>query len=183
MLTAQPIPLRAVRTGPGESEYEALLTWPFVAQPFFEGQVLRLLQSDIPQRVLFSFGLVWVYQDPAGNTVGFSTLDVCREYERLTSGKFHSYIPLLAVNPAFQKRGHGRSIVEHLIAEAALIARNAAEISDFLFLDVYTANQGAISLYGKCGFLTLNPDSPIPDPQENNETYVIMARRVSVGAA
>jgi ribosomal protein S18 acetylase RimI-like enzyme len=182
MVTAQPIPLKAIRTAPNEPEYQALLAWPFAAQPFYEGQVLRLLQNDIPHRVMYSFGLVWVYRDPAGNTVGFGTLDVCKDYEHFTGGKYHSYIPLLAVNPAFQKRGHGRSILEHLIAEAGLIAQSPADFSDLLFLDVYTANQRAISLYDKCGFVTLNPNAPIPDAQENNETYVIMARSVAVAS-
>ena len=183
MVTAQPIPLKAVRTAPAEPEYQALLAWPFAAQPFYEGQVLRLLRNDIPHRVMYSFGLVWVYRDPAGNTVGFGALDVCKEYELFTGGKYHSYIPLLAVNPAFQKWGHGRSIVEHLSAEAVLIAQSPSDFSDLLFLDVYTANRGAISLYEKCGFVAMNPNAPIPDPQENNETYVIMARRVAVAPA
>jgi len=161
MLTTKPIPLKAIRTAPSEPEYQALLAWPFAAQPFYEGQVLRLLQNDIPYRVMYNFGMVWVYRDPAGNTVGFGTLDVCKEYALFAGGKYHSYIPLLAVDPAFQKRGHGRSIVEHLIAEAALLAGSPADLSDRLFLDVYTANQGAISLYEKCGFVTLNPDAPI----------------------
>ena len=180
MSTAQPIPLTPIRTFPVERDYQALLAWPFAEQPFYEGQVRRLLQNDIPYRVMYSFGLVWVYRDPNGNTVGFGTLDVCKEYERFTGGKYHSYIPLLAVNPAFQKRGHGRSIVQHLIAEGVLIAQSPAEISDLLFLDVYKANQAAISLYEKCGFVTLNPDAPIPDPQENNELYVIMAKKVAI---
>jgi len=183
MAPRQPIPLTAVRTAPGEAEYQALLGWPFAAQPFYEGQVIRLLQNDIPHRVMYSFGLVWVYRDPDANTVGFGTLDACKEYDQFTGGKVHCYMPLLAVNPAFQKRGHGRSIVEHLIAEAVLIAQSPADISDLLFLDVYTANQGAISLYDKCGFVTLNPGAPIPDPPENNETYIIMAKRVAVSPA
>jgi ribosomal protein S18 acetylase RimI-like enzyme len=87
------------------------------------------------------------------------------------------------VHPAFQKRGYGRGIVEHLIAEAVLIAQSPGDISDLLFLDVYTANKGAISLYNKCGFVTLNPDAAIPDPQENNETYFLMARSVAVASA
>ncbi len=179
MNATQPIPLKAIQTAPGEPEYQALLAWPFAAQPFYEGQVLRLLKQDIPHRVTYSFGLVWVYRDPDGNTVGFGTLEVCKEYERFTGGKYHCYIPLLAVSPAFQKRGHGRSIVEHLVTEATLIAQSPADISDLLFLDVYAANQGAISLYTKCGFTILNADAPIPDPQENNEPYFIMARRVA----
>jgi hypothetical protein len=78
---------------------------------------LRLLQNDIPHRVVHSFGMVWVYRDPQANIVGFGTLDLCTEYARFTEGKYHSYIPLLAVNPGFRKRGHCRSIVQHLIGE------------------------------------------------------------------
>src|SRR5260370_273819 len=182
-MSAQRIPLTLVRCFPSEPDYQALLSWPFAAQPFYEGQVLRLLQNDIPHRVMYSFGLVWVYRDPKGNTVGFGALDVCREYERLTDGKYHSYIPLLPVHPAFRGLGHGQRIVEHLVAEAALFAQSPVGISDRLFLDVYTGNQGAISLYERCGFEILNPDSPIPDPQENNEPYVIMARSLAVAPA
>jgi ribosomal protein S18 acetylase RimI-like enzyme len=179
MATPPPVPLKAIRITCGDAEYLPLLGWPFAAPPFYEGQVIRLLQNDIPHRVMYSFGRVWVYRDPPGNTVGLGTLDVCQDYQQFTAGKFHCYIPLLAVNPAYQKRGHGRSIVEHLIAEATLIAQSPAGISDLLFLDVYTANKGAISLYQKCGFVSLNPGAPIPDPQENNEPYVIMARNVA----
>jgi ribosomal protein S18 acetylase RimI-like enzyme len=183
MAPSQPIPLNAVRTAPGQPEYQSLLAWPFAAQPFYEGQVLRLLQNDIPHRVMYGVGLVWVYRNPAGETIGFGALDVCKEYEQFTGGKYHTYIPLLAVHPAFQKRGHGRSIVEHLITEAVWIAQSPGDFSDLLFLDVYTANQGAISLYNKCGFVALNSSAPIPDPQENNEAYILMARSLAVAPA
>lgn len=180
MVPKQPIPLTPVRIVPGDEAYEAILTWPFAADPFYEGQVTRLLRNDIPVRVQYSFGLVWVYNDPNGNSVGFGTLDVCKDYERFTGGLFHSYIPLLAVNPSFQRLGHGKSIVQHLIGEAVLIARSPADFSDLLFLDVYTANTAAISLYEKQGFEILNLDCPIQDTQENNEPYFIMAKRVSL---
>ena len=32
MTSPQPIPLKAIRTAPGEPEYQALLGWPFAAQ-------------------------------------------------------------------------------------------------------------------------------------------------------
>src|SRR5437016_3365448 len=79
---------------------------------------------------MYSFGRIWVYRDPDGNMVGFGTLDVCREYARFTGGKYHAYIPLLAVHPAFRGRGHGRRIVEHLVAEVVLLAQSSADISD-----------------------------------------------------
>jgi ribosomal protein S18 acetylase RimI-like enzyme len=175
-----PIPLHPILTSPGKAEFQSILTWPFLDQPFYVRQVKQLLQADIPHRVAYSYCFVWVYHDPDGNPVGFGTLDVCKEYERFTGGKFHSYIPLLAVNPSFERRGHGRSIVEHLIGEAALVARSPADYSDLLFLDVYTSNQPAISLYEKCGFTTLNPDQPIPDPKERGEPYIVMAKKVAV---
>jgi ribosomal protein S18 acetylase RimI-like enzyme len=174
-----PVPLTPLRVAPGDAGYQALLTWPFAVQPFYEGQVIRLLRSDIPQRVLGGLCSVWTYQAPTGNTVGFGTLDVCNEYKQFTGGEHHCYIPLLAVNTAFQKRGHGRTIVEHLIAEARLIAQSSTTVSDLLFLDVYSANQSAIALYQKCGFVELNPGNPMQDPHENNETYIMMAMRMA----
>jgi len=114
-----------------------------------------------------------------GNTVGFGTLDFCEEYARFTDNKPHPYIPVLAVHPNFQNRGHGRRIVEHLVAQAAVAIRRMPHVSIRLFLDVYKANP-AISLYQKCGFEILNPDSPIPDPNESNEPYFVMARNVAI---
>ncbi len=180
MSQRSPIRLTPVRILPGQEEYQAILTWPFAAEPFYEGQVTRLLAHDIPFRVRYTFGLVWVYKDPDGNSVGFGTLDVCKDYQKYTGGRFHSYIPLLAVNPSFQRLGHGKSIVRHLIGEAALIARSPADFSNLLFLDVYAANTGAISLYEKQGFEILNLDCPIADTQENNEPYYVMAKQVSL---
>lgn len=180
MSNPPPIPLTPVHSAPGEADFEVILAWQFAEQPFYEAQVQRLLEHDIPHRVVYSSCWVWTYRDPHGNTVGFGTLDVCQEYERFTGGRRHFYIPLLAVNPVFQRRGHGRSIVEHLTGEAVLIAQSSRDVSDLLFLDVYSANRGAISLYEKCGFITLNANTPIPDPEENNEPFVIMAKKVSL---
>ncbi len=183
MSTPPPIPLTPVLTFPGKPDYEALLGWPFADDPFYEGQVKRLLQTDIPNRTMNGVSrlcLIYLYRDPEGNTVGFGTLDLCNEYERFTEGKPHTYIPLLAVNPAFQKRGHGFSIVQHLIAEAVLISRSVPAWSEYLFLDVYLTNQRAIALYEKCGFVKLNPDTPFPDPQENNEPYIVMAKNLAI---
>lgn len=183
MSTPQPIPLTPIPTAPGSPEYQDILTWPFANQPFYEGQVIRLVQTDIPHLVLYSWCRVWVYRDPNGNAVGFGTLEVCKEYEQFTNGQYHSYIPLLAVHPSFQNRGHGGSIVGHLTREAQLIFQRASShISDILFLDVYTANQRAISLYGKCGFATLNPNTLIVDPDEGNQPYVIMAKKMAAAS-
>ncbi len=171
-----------IQTEIGEPEFQAILAWQFPKGPFYEAQVLRLLSQDIPHRMVYGYCCIWVYRDPHGNVVGFGTVDICKEYEEFTDGKHHTYIPVLAVNPVFQRRGHGRSIVEHLIAEAALVAQSMPNISDVLFLDVYTANRAAVSLYERCGFVSLNPDSPILDPTEHSEPYVVMAKRVSIAS-
>ena len=118
----QPITLQALRTSPGKPEYQALLSWEFEPEPFYRGQIPRLLQSDIPYRVNYGSGFVWVYRDTSNSIVGFGSLDLCKEYERFTDGKSHTYIPLLAVHPNFQGRGYGRRIVDHLIGEAVLFS-------------------------------------------------------------
>jgi len=178
MSTQSPIPLAPIRTAIGDAEFQAILAWQFPQQPFYEAQVQRLLVQDIPHRMVFGACSLWTYRDPHGNVVGFGTLDICHEYGQFTSGNPHGYLPVLAVNPAFQRRGHGKNIVEHLIAEATAIAQASTDVANLLFLDVYTANQGAIALYTKCGFTALNPSNPLADPAENNETYVVMARRI-----
>jgi ribosomal protein S18 acetylase RimI-like enzyme len=178
MSTSSPIPLTPIRTVIGDPEFQAIAAWQFPQQPFYEAQVQRLLGQDIPHRMVFGVCSLWSYRDSHGNIVGFGTLDVTREYEQFTVGRPHCYLPVLAVNPAFQRRGHGRTIVEHLITKATSIVQSSTDLADLLFLDVYTANHGAIALYAKYGFVTLNPNNPIADPAENNETYVVMARRI-----
>lgn len=182
MSSAQPTQLTPVRTIPESSEFQALLTWPFPEHPFYLGQVKRVLQNDIPQRFAYGWCLIWLYRDSAGNIVGFGSLDLSEEYARFTGDKPHPYLPVLTVHPHFQNRGHGRRIVEHLVAHAAVAVRNMPYVSTLLFLDVYQANP-ALSLYAKCGFEILNPDSPIPDPNENNEPYFVMARNVAIAAS
>lgn len=175
-----PTILEAVRTTPAGGDYQNLLSWVFPSAPFYSAQVARLLRADIPHRCIHGNGLVWVYRDSNRDIVGFGTLDRCNEYDQFTQGESHAYIPLLAVKPEYQGRGHGFRIVEHLIGEAALYALYCpGAMSDRLFLDVYTANVPAVSLYQKCGFSILNPKNTIPDPQEHNEPYFVMARSIA----
>src|SRR5260370_9513401 len=82
------------------SEYNAVCSWPFA-----DSYVTRLLASDLPQRTAFGPGRVWVYCDPSNEIVGFGSMDICQEFHYLTGGKFHAYIPLLAVHP--DKQGLG----------------------------------------------------------------------------
>lgn len=145
---------------------------------FADLYVARLLQNDIPQRVKFGNGRIWAYRDSSNEIVGFGTIDVCSDYGAATGNKPHPYIPLLAVNPAKQGHGHGNFIIRHLIGQAALLASiGKGMCSDVLFLDVYTSNLKAISLYERHGFKKVR-DQPEFDPAENQD-YFVMARRVS----
>ena len=168
-----PIPLNPIQILLGSSDFEAISGWPFEDQ-----FVSRLLRDDIPQRVRFNYGRIWIYRDPEQRLVGFSTIDVCTDYIAHTAGQPHPYIPLLAVNPTIKSLGYGASIVRHLIGEAALLAYKGG-CYDVLFLDVYTTNGKAIKVYRDCGFTQVG-DEPIPDPQEGGKPYIVMAKRVSV---
>jgi ribosomal protein S18 acetylase RimI-like enzyme len=176
MSTEPPIPLTAALIELDSPEFEAISGWPF-QDPY----VGRLLNNDIPQRVVFGNCRIWTYRDPEGRLVGFGTLDICDDCREYTGGKLHPYIPLLAINPTIKSRGYGTSIVRNLIDEAALFALRGS-CHDVLFLDVYTTNERAIRVYTDCGFVTVSPQ-PIPDPNEGGQTYVVMARRVSMSAA
>ncbi len=168
-----PIPLTPVLIELDSDEFSAISGWPFA-----DAFVRRLLENDIPQRVLFGSCRIWTYRDPAGRLVGFGTLDVCGECIEYTDGKLHPYIPLLAVNPTIKSLGYGTSIVRHLIDEAAFLALQGV-CHDVLFLDVYSANAKAIRVYTESGFVTITPQ-PIPDPQEGGQSYIVMAMRVSI---
>jgi hypothetical protein len=79
-----PVPLTPTLIELDSPEFEAICGWPY-ADPF----VGRLLRNDIPQRVQFSNGRVWVYRDPDGRLAGFGTLDVCQDYREYTAGRPH----------------------------------------------------------------------------------------------
>lgn len=114
---------------------------------------------------------------PEHELVGFGSLDLGNEYN---TDKLHPYIPLLAVNPNFEGLGHGTTIVQHLIDEAALLVCNRSGRHGGLYLDVYTTNDKAINLYTRCGFVQVL--DPTPDPEEGGKTYIVMAKRVSIAA-
>ncbi|MGP0067543.1 MAG: GNAT family N-acetyltransferase [Isosphaeraceae bacterium] len=153
-------------------EFKEILEWTFA-----DSYVSRLLQNDIPNRMQFGKGRTWIYRDPHGRIAGFGIIDVCEEYSEYTAGMPHPYIPLLAVNSEMGGRGHGKSIVLHLIDEAVRLAHIEQICSDVLFLDVYVDNFVAIRLYAKAGFANVKQE-PIPDPSEGNKPFFIMARRV-----
>jgi GNAT superfamily N-acetyltransferase len=175
MAHGPPIPLTADLIELESNEFQAISGWPF-ADPF----VKRLLQQDIPQRVQFGNCRIWTYRDPDGSLVGFGTLDMCGECGEFTGGKLHPYIPLLAINPTIKSRGYGTSIMRHLIDEATLLALSGL-CHHVLFLDVYTTNEKAISVYSECGFAMVSPE-PIPDSQEGGKTYIVMAKRISIAS-
>ena len=155
-------------------EFKEISSWRFA-----DDYVGRLLSSDIPQRAVYGNGLIFGYRDPGGLLVGFGTIDVCDDYRSYADGQMHTYIPLLAVNETMQGKGFGRSILHHLIAEAALARQRAGNCHEVLFLDVYVDNGKAISLYEKCGFRRITTE-PIQDPDENGRFYVVMAKRIAI---
>jgi ribosomal protein S18 acetylase RimI-like enzyme len=124
-------------------------------------------------------GQIWGYRDPNGGLVGFGTVELSNEYVSET-GANHPYIPLLGVNPSFERRGHGTEIVRHLIGQAVILVRRV-RCHEVLFLDVYLNNPGAIRIYEKpeCGFKRL-PGDPKTDSKENNEAYIIMTKSLAV---
>jgi len=130
---------RATNVEMDSEEFRTILNWQFS-----DDYILRLLSHNIPQRVSFSDCQIWIYQNEQDQLVGFGTLDVCDEYWRFTSGRLHTYIPLLAVDRRFQGRGYGVAIVTHLATEAAAVARKLG-CADALYLDVYEDNLPAIN--------------------------------------
>lgn len=161
-----PIPLVPALVPLDSRAFAEIGGWPF-ADPF----VSRLLRTDIPRRV-------WTYFDPAGQPVGFGTLDVCDDWREFTGGRPHPYIPLLATNPTVKSLGYGTTILRHLVEEAALLASRPG-CHDELILDVYTTSEKAIKLYTDGGFRCVI-DGPRADPAEGGKEYIVMARRVSV---
>lgn len=156
--------------------FRSLLQWRF--DDAFEAEfVARTLADDIPQRVLYDNGVIWVYLDEGQNIVAFGTLCVCEDYAAFTEGKHHAYIPLLAVHPEHRGKKYGRAVVKHLVEEAACVVQsNAAIVHASVFLDVYEQSAAALSLYQKSGFAALG--HAIVDPA-NGKAYRIMAKRVA----
>ena len=151
--------------------FHALAAWPFDDE-----FVSRMLATDIPQRVKYGNAQVWAYLDPQRDIVGFGTLDICDDCSQYADGKLHTYVPLLAVNPALRGCGHGRSILTHLVERAACKVAEIDVLHPALFLDVYEHSTAALGLYTKSHFVTLN--GPIIDPA-NGKPFLIMAKRVA----
>ena len=167
MSDSTPIELLPVPIELDSSEFVAICGWAFE-----DDYVGRLLKNDIPRRVLRGSCRVWVYENPDRQLVGFGTIDVCSDYsESYTGGRPHPYIPLLAVEPGMRGRGYGKSIVQHLIDLAALLALGPGGCHDVLFLDVYRDNDKAINLYERCGFGIVERE-PRSDPDENGSTVL-----------
>jgi ribosomal protein S18 acetylase RimI-like enzyme len=166
------VPLTAIDVKLNDPVFNAMTTWPFKDE-----FVSRLLVDDIPQRVKYGSGKIWAYGDPQSTLVGFGTLDICTDCSAFTDAQPHTYIPLLAVHPDMQGRGHGKSIVTHLVNEAAcVVAGSPGRLHHALFLDVYEESIPAIRLYIGCNFVTLN--GPLVD-EVNGKTFFVMAKRVT----
>ncbi len=168
-----PIPLTPILIPHDSPEFREIRDWPF-ADPY----IGRLLREDIPRHVILWDCQIWIYHDPDGQTVGFGTIDVCDDYYDFTRNQLHPYIPLLAVNPSMEGRGHGRWIVRDLIDKAGILARIEG-CHNVLYLDVYAENEKAIKLYEKCGFMKTK-DEPRLDSREADKPYIIMFQQLFV---
>ncbi len=173
MTDSTPSNLLAIPLAIDSPEFAAVCDWPFR-----DDYVRRVLRNNIPQRVYRGAGQVWIYVNSEREIIGFGTIDICLDYGDFTQGQPHPYIPLLAVNPAHLGRGYGSHIVRHLIQLATNLADTVEGFHDVLYLDVYTDNDVAIKLYGKCGFRVVS-SAPRTDPDEDDRPYLIMAIRVS----
>ncbi len=131
--------------------------------------------------MLFNDAQLWVYREADQEIVAFGTLEISDLYKNWTANRLHPYIPLLAVKPDTQGRGYGRSVIHHLIGQAALHVMSDETLDDRLFLDVYASSQNAIKSYIKCGFENLT-DLPVHDPDSRRE-YFVMAKRVRIVGA
>jgi ribosomal protein S18 acetylase RimI-like enzyme len=169
-----PIPLTAATVRPDSAEFDMICKWPYA-----DAFVRRILKSDIPQRHAFGNCRIFLYHDPNKQPVGFGTIDVCRDHSALVAGNQHPHIPLLAVNPTIKSLGYGSSILQHLISEAAILARFKI-CSDILFLEVYSDAIKPRKLYDAAGFLPVTDD--IFDVDED-KTFIVMAKRVSTTSA
>src|SRR5438270_5362440 len=103
------IPLRPIRIDIDGDEFSEVCSWSSR-----DSYITRLVKGDIPQRRC----TIFAYTDPSDEIVGFGSLHLCREYApiigNLLEGHHHPYIPVLAVKPDKQGRGHGTEIVKHL---------------------------------------------------------------------
>lgn len=166
------VPLTPLLIDLASSVFAAITRWKFEDE-----FVARILADDIPQRIKYQSGAIWAYLDPDKTIVAFGTLSVCDDYAALTGGKLHTYIPLLAVHPDLRGRGYGRSVVDHLIDEAACIVKSRSPVLHHaVFLDVYNESVAALNLYTGCGFQSLG-NTPFVDPL-NQKLYRVMAKRV-----
>jgi ribosomal protein S18 acetylase RimI-like enzyme len=152
-------------------EYLQLAQWPFR-----DAYVPRMLRHILPMFELEHETRVWVFHDETGAAVGFGTLEIVAEYPWLVAPPFrrHFYVPLLAVHPAAERRGYGKAILKHLIAEASLPRQ---DVEPMLILDVYAENARAIGLYDRAGFRKLT-DAAVPDPAEGGRGYWILGMRL-----
>ena len=181
-----PHPLIPVPIAVSSSEFRAIQGWQFPSEPFYLRQVREMLLRDIPQLSVFHDCALWRYVDPlvGPSSVGFGSISVTNIYSALTGNQRHLYIPLLSANPQLKSYGYGKSIVEHLVAEATQLLdtfkQSGEDLWEAVFLDVYVKNEPACNLYtNKCGFRILNLTNPEPDPAENGEPYYVMARKLA----
>jgi hypothetical protein len=112
-----PIPLKPALIELDAPEITEICAWQFADATSYVGRILR---TDIPQRIQYGGGRIWIYRNPQDQLVGFGTIDLCDDWGEFTAGQHHPYIPLLAVNPTIKSLGYGTSIVRHLRARVKI---------------------------------------------------------------
>ena len=157
-----------------------MLSWEFRDE-----FVHRLLVNDIPQRIRQFRCRVLGFYDPQNELVGFGSYEISDVWSKITGKTYHAYIPLLAVNPACERRGHGASILRRLIEEVAVIIAHMQisrlDVSPDIFLDVYQDSLGAMNLYKANGFQQIA--GPFVDPEANGKEYIVMACRLDINCS
>ncbi len=104
---------------------------------------------------------VWLYLNETGDVVGFSSLGATKwKYPQNSSQRQQiNVIPNVAIASDFQGRGHFRTVMEHLFAQA----KKRSERLPLIGLFVDPRNSAAIDIYKRFGFETFHHDYYDPD--------------------
>lgn len=96
-------------------------------------------------------------------------------YGVMMVGAGEAHILNICVRGSERRRGHGRAILRHLLAEALLHNAGSA------YLEVRPSNQGAIRLYQLAGFAEVGYRRNYYPARVGREDALILARSISSG--
>lgn len=145
-------------------------------------QLRPMIEADLPEIMLieqFSYEYPWtpgIFRDcvrigypcwvleHAGRIEGYGVMTVA-------AGEAH--ILNICVRPGERRKGHGRALLHHLLAEAVLHHANSA------FLEVRPSNAEAIALYQRDGFCEVGYRRNYYPAARGREDALILARSLS----